>query len=186
MEQISDHYSWTVSSPETPTERHQVYRELFRLIHPLAYEEREPVLACLRARIDDVGLVRESHRPLTEEEIRQLTVSGLLEVGAHSVTHPSLRRQDAWTQCHELGESKRCLEEILGRPVKSFSYPYGGQADVGDITMKFVQDIEYEVACGNFPSVVTAGTNPFFLPRFLVRNWDGEELARRLTQWFHS
>jgi peptidoglycan/xylan/chitin deacetylase (PgdA/CDA1 family) len=50
---------------------------------------------------------------------------GLVEVGAHILTHSVLSTLPAATQRDEILESKACLEEIPGQPVTSFSYPYG-------------------------------------------------------------
>ncbi|HVJ68119.1 MAG TPA: polysaccharide deacetylase family protein [Caulifigura sp.] len=70
--------------------------------------------------------------PLTDEaspwmtwaQIRRLQEAGHT-VGAHTVTHPVLARCSREQQRFEITESKRRIEEILGQPVQSFSYPVG-------------------------------------------------------------
>jgi peptidoglycan/xylan/chitin deacetylase (PgdA/CDA1 family) len=48
-----------------------------------------------------------------------------VELGAHSVTHPHLDELNVNEIKHEVSGSKHQLEQVLGRPVASFAYPYG-------------------------------------------------------------
>jgi hypothetical protein len=41
-------------------------------------------------------------------------------------------------------------------------------------------------ACTSFADVIWRGSERFQLPRVLVRDWSGEELARRLWRWFRG
>lgn len=67
-------------------------------------------------------------RMLTWEQIEAMRDSGLAEFGSHTMRHPdlaALRPADArW----EIDESKRRLEQRLGRPVVAFAYPFGSGA----------------------------------------------------------
>lgn len=64
-------------------------------------------------------------RVLSCDEIRQLSSEPLVTVGSHSVSHPDLRRLDDAVVDRELIESRRELEALTGRRVRSFSFPYG-------------------------------------------------------------
>jgi len=69
-------------------------------------------------------------RMMTHEELRTLVAHGV-ELGAHTVTHPFLSRLDLATCVEEMVNSRDDLEQITGRPVKTFAYPYsadGGYA----------------------------------------------------------
>jgi peptidoglycan/xylan/chitin deacetylase (PgdA/CDA1 family) len=46
-------------------------------------------------------------------------------IGSHGMTHEILTKADPGVQMRELQESKRYFEEVLGKPVKSFAFPYG-------------------------------------------------------------
>lgn len=47
------------------------------------------------------------------------------EVGSHTVTHADLRGADPVTLRHEVGESRRLLEDVLQAEVPGFCYPWG-------------------------------------------------------------
>src|SRR5262245_4708923 len=69
--------------------------------------------------------ITESHRPLTSEELAQLASSPLIEIGAHTMTHPTLGVASVEDQRREIAGCRAALEHALGRPVTAFAYPYG-------------------------------------------------------------
>ena len=177
---------WSVGCPDDPTPRHRAYRELHQLLRPLSREEQEIVLSQLYMQVDSGENRQTDARVMTAEEVRQLKEGGLIEIGSHSETHPVLSALPIEKQWKEILISKQRLEEILGHSVTSFSYPYGGRSDIGQDAIRFVQKAGYLVACANFPAFVTQRTDPFLLPRYLVRDWDGEEFARRVRGFFYG
>ena len=62
---------------------------------------------------------------LTWEMIRELDASGLVEIGAHTLTHGDLRSFSPERRWREIAESKAVLEQGLGKPVTAFCYPAG-------------------------------------------------------------
>jgi len=126
---------------------------------------------------------RRTHRTLTPQEVIGLADGGLVEIGSHTVTHPVLSALPLIAQRAEMDGSKACLEEILGRPVASFAYPFGGRSHYTEQTVAAVREAGFERACSNFAGTVRRGTDRWQLPRFLVRDWDGGEFARNLEDW---
>ncbi|MCD6193715.1 MAG: polysaccharide deacetylase family protein [Candidatus Aminicenantes bacterium] len=186
-EEIMSEAPWNMEFPDSLTPRYQVYRDLHRLLRPLIREKREDVLSQLRAQVDVKEKNRQMEsRAMKPEEIRRLAEGRLIEIGSHSETHPVLSALPIEEQRNEIRESKRRLEEILGSPVAAFSYPYGGNADIGQHAVGLVQEAGYLLACANFPVFVTCWVNPFLLPRCLIRDWDGDEFAKRLRGWFYG
>ncbi|WP_316568739.1 polysaccharide deacetylase family protein [Neobacillus sp. YIM B06451] len=60
---------------------------------------------------------------LSKEDLRQLASSGMFSVQSHTANHPDLTKITNYE--YELGESKKKIERITGRPVIAISYPYG-------------------------------------------------------------
>ncbi len=57
--------------------------------------------------------------------LKEIVKSGLVEIGAHTVHHYSLRGLNFEVAKYEIEESKKELETILGNPIVSFAYPDG-------------------------------------------------------------
>ncbi|MFA6526215.1 MAG: polysaccharide deacetylase family protein [Candidatus Buchananbacteria bacterium] len=62
---------------------------------------------------------------LTKEQVKEMADSGYVEIAAHTLNHPDLRHKDWQVANYEIGGSKRELENIIGKPVTDFAYPYG-------------------------------------------------------------
>lgn len=59
------------------------------------------------------------------------TLAQEFEIGAHSLTHPNLIRLPIEEAENEIKGSKAYLEDLTGKTVSMFSYPYGGyNADI--------------------------------------------------------
>jgi peptidoglycan/xylan/chitin deacetylase (PgdA/CDA1 family) len=61
---------------------------------------------------------------MAKEEIRALRAMGM-EIGSHTLTHPNLTKLRKNQALHELVESKKMLEDIVGELIVSFCYPAG-------------------------------------------------------------
>lgn len=169
---------------EAPSPRHSLYYSLWELLHPMTEGERQRVLHELRgwAGVEPAG--RPSHHPLSLEEAVALARGGLVEVGAHTVTHPVLSTLPPASQRDEVLGSKARLEEILDRPVTSFAYPHGSKSDYTAETVGIVREAGFACSCSNFRGLVERSTDPFQLPRAHIQDWDGNKFAKRLSRWF--
>jgi peptidoglycan/xylan/chitin deacetylase (PgdA/CDA1 family) len=182
---LGEDQGWNLLEKNDPSPRHRVYRSLCAAFGPLPGKDRQRLLDELRAwaGMDSAG--RPSHRHLTCGEVLELAQGGLVEIGAHTVTHPVLSSLPEEEQRAEIKDSKSRLEEILGRPVTSFSYPFGLRQDYTEATVSIVRESGFDCACANVPGVVRPKADRFQLPRVVVRDWDGDEFSRRLKEWFY-
>jgi peptidoglycan/xylan/chitin deacetylase (PgdA/CDA1 family) len=74
------------------------------------------------------GPSKAPERVMTARQLLGLP-SDLISVGSHTVTHPYLPELDELAARQELTESKSTLEQLLGREITSFSFPFGGFTD---------------------------------------------------------
>ncbi|MER3501892.1 MAG: hypothetical protein C4295_10575 [Candidatus Fervidibacterota bacterium] len=164
----------------TPSQRLRAYHALHDRLRPLPPTEREQVLEQVRSQLGSLTQAqREKHRALRREELHVLGQDELVEVGAHTVSHPDLPCLPEAMQWQEIYESKRQLEALLQRPVRFFAYPYGS----GDErTRKLVQQAGFEAACALYEGVINLTSHLLWLPRLFVENWDGDGLARRMRE----
>ena len=167
-----------------PTPRQKAYRELAAIVRPLDADTQESVMWQLAKWAGTDRKVRDTHRALRPEEVVSLNAGGLVEIGAHTVTHPVLSAHAPDAQEREIRLSKRRLEDILERPVGLFAYPFGARADYTPETVGIVREAGFACACSNFQGWVRRGTSEHELPRYLARDWNGEEFARELAAWY--
>lgn len=82
-----------------------------------------------QAGVDPVATVAQNC--LDWEALRELADHELASIGAHSISHPKLARLQVEAARREMAESRRRLEQELGRPVRHFAFPYGGPDAAG-------------------------------------------------------
>jgi peptidoglycan/xylan/chitin deacetylase (PgdA/CDA1 family) len=178
------HYgTWRAWDKHDPSARHSLYRSLYHLLHPLPAGEQRKVLEDLRAWASAEPASRPSYRPLTIEEILTLAQGDLVEIGAHTITHPPLSARPTAIQREEINQSKAYLEEILGSRVTTFAYPYGGKSAYNAETVALVREAGFACACSVSADVVRRGSDLFQLPRLHVQDWDGERFSQVLSRW---
>lgn len=163
------------------TIRHTAYRTLFRALRPLPLSQQADAIATLES-------WAESHRSRPErlfmspEQLQFLSRSKLIEIGAHTVTHPVLSLLSIDNQWREIMGSRHALEAMCGASIKSFAYPNGGHDDYTEETVNLVREAGFHYACAAFPGLATSETDLHQIPRLMVRNWDGDTFARILQQ----
>jgi peptidoglycan/xylan/chitin deacetylase (PgdA/CDA1 family) len=172
--------AWSVLSEGVASPRQAAYRELCDLMRPESISVRESTLARLRTWAGLTPAGRPADRALSEDEVIALAADDLAEIGSHTMTHPVLSEQPLLVQMLEIDGSKRALEDFVGKPIRSFSYPFGGRVHYTPRTVGLVKGAGYALACSNFPGPVHWRTARHEIPRFLVRNWSADEFARRL------
>jgi peptidoglycan/xylan/chitin deacetylase (PgdA/CDA1 family) len=171
---------------KSPSPRHFLYSSLWELLHRVTERERQRVLGELLRWTGAEPVGRPTHRSLSPDEVLALVEGELVEAGAHTVTHSALSALQAASQREEILGSKQSLQEIIGRSVTSFAYPYGRRIDYDAITVDLVRQAGFACSCSNFSGAVARTTDHLQLPRFQVQDWDGDEFARRLSWWFDA
>ena len=154
-----------------------IWQRLLELSKP----ERLEALDAIRAWAGSKGDSHDGDRALTRDEVHILGTGSLIELGAHTVTHASLRLLSDSQQMEEIAGSKAQLESIIGHPVTSFSYPHG---EYSPETTNLVQRAGFLGASTTTFQCVRPSADPFQLPRFQVDDWGGEEFLRRLARWY--
>jgi peptidoglycan/xylan/chitin deacetylase (PgdA/CDA1 family) len=102
---------------------------------------------------------------LTWAQLRAMADAGM-EIGSHSLTHPFMHELSPADVRREFGDSKRMLEDGLGRAVTVASLPRGSAAPgTGDI----IAELGYRAFCTSEPGLVSRATDPFDAPRIAIK-----------------
>jgi peptidoglycan/xylan/chitin deacetylase (PgdA/CDA1 family) len=163
--------------------RQDLYNALHPLIRPLADGSQREVMDVLFAWAGLKPTLRSTHRTLSTDEVLCMAKGRLIDIGAHTITHPVLSLLPPAMQQAEIQGSMTRLEETLGRPVTSFAYPYGLRSDYSAETIATVKQSGFTCASSSYEDNVWQGSDRFQLPRRIVFDWDGEQFARKLRQW---
>lgn len=178
------HRSWNYGCADDPTARHAIFRSVHQLLKVLDPDERRRVLRDMAIWAGADTSMRPTHRVLSAAETIDLAEGGLVELGAHTMTHPVLSKLPVARQRNEIRESKVYLEKLLGRSVTSFAYPHGLQADYTQESVQIVRENGFDSACVATPGPVRFGVDIHQLPRFVVCDQDGDAFAAQLSTYF--
>ncbi|MFN3686308.1 polysaccharide deacetylase family protein [Salinarimonas sp.] len=175
----ADDPDWRAWDPPA-TARQALYLALWSALRPLPRSAQAEALAALSDWASPPALVRgaDDDRPLDREEAARLAAGGLVEIGAHTLTHPSLPAHGAAHQRAEIEGGKAACEAIAGRRMASFSYPFG---DHTEATCALVREAGFASACTTQAAPFRPRADPFRLPRVQMLDWTGAELERRLA-----
>lgn len=175
--------AWSLELPDA-TPRHQAYRLLCDLLRSVTLERREALLQSLRLWANRPATARPTHRTMTRNELLTFAQNPLIKIGAHTAHHAMLSSLSAAEQVHEIRSGRKTLEDVLRHEVNTFSYPYGSRRAYDTDTTEIVREMALDGACSNFAGRADAQTDPFQIPRVLVRDWDGAQFERQLREWF--
>jgi peptidoglycan/xylan/chitin deacetylase (PgdA/CDA1 family) len=162
--------------------RRNFLQTLYHFLLPLDHEERCNVMEAIRTW--SVLPIEQSieTRAMNPEELLLLSKNGLVELGAHTRTHPMLPNLTLEKQMDEIFSSKSDLETLLGRSVTGFAYPNG---QVTADAVRMVREAGFGYACTSPHNVVRPGCDPYQLTRFWQKNVDGESFLRSLRLWMN-
>ncbi|MFZ0478269.1 MAG: polysaccharide deacetylase family protein [Terriglobales bacterium] len=102
------------------------------------------------------------------ERLRSLP-KDLIAIGSHTLTHPRLPALGEARARQELAESRTKLEQLLGRPVTTFSFPYGA---FNEQLIEWCRDAGYERVFTTLPYSAFATPGEFVVGRVTVEPTD--------------
>jgi|SRR3989344_7213268 len=122
-------------------------------------------------------------KSLTSQELIQLANSSLIEISAHTMTHPKLKTLSLKGQEIEIKTSRESIEKIIGKPLIGFAYPFGGLDSFDRNTIEIIKAAGFSYACANIHERVTNNSDLFALPRFIARNQSIEDFKKEVKRW---
>lgn len=125
---------------ETKQQKDSFFMELRKMIQ----EDPAVLTALLEQYKPDLSLYHNLF--LNAEQLAQLAAHPLVTIGSHSVSHPSLAKLSNEASYREMVHSKTELENLIGKKVEHFSYPFGTMHDVGRREMENAKKAGYLTA----------------------------------------
>jgi len=148
------------------------FRNFFEHAVPVLHEWRFPATVFVVSRYcgrqnDWPTQPRNSGIPLMDlmdwNEVAEISRAGV-EIGCHTATHPRMAELSAVEIEEELSGSRAAIEDRIGRPVRTFAYPYG---ELTPAVRTAVQR-HFPSACGIRLAYLSATSDILDLPRIDV------------------
>jgi peptidoglycan/xylan/chitin deacetylase (PgdA/CDA1 family) len=169
---------WSYGAP-LKNERLELYFKLWERIQPLQHLDQYTTMRWLRnwAKLDYIPLG--VNAPMQGYQLKKLGANKLFTLGGHTVNHAMLSAQTELVQSYEIKDCKIDIEEISGKSVNGFAYPYG---KYNHCTKSLLQKNGYKYGLTTEEGPVTVGADLYQLPRVQVKNWSEKEFSFRLKQ----
>lgn len=156
----------------TGSEKRTIYSEIYGYLRSLkSYNELRRVVRdlCACHGIDMAAYCRELC--MDWQEITELAADPLVTIGAHTVTHPMLKKvPDEATVRREMDMSRAVLEAALGRRPEHLAYPVGDPTSAGPREFHIASELGFKTAVTTRPGVLFAAHRDHLtaLPRISV------------------
>jgi peptidoglycan/xylan/chitin deacetylase (PgdA/CDA1 family) len=170
--------AWNYRLP-SPNERIALYMLLWNTLKGLSYDAQNRVLEEIKTWAGFREEVAPPGMTMNVRDVQMLGGTALFSIGAHTVHHSMLAKQNLLQQTFEVRESKRQIEAWLGKQVTGFAYPYG---NFSAVTQNILKEAGYAYAVSTESKPATIESDAFALPRIQVKNWSVYEFGSKLNQ----
>jgi len=99
---------------------------------------------------------------LTWDQIKEMSNNGMA-IGSHSISHPHLSDQNDIDLKHELEDSKKIIEEKIGKRIEYLAYPGG---DYSPRVIEFTKTAGYQAALSVYKIIDQAPKYRYVIRRF--------------------
>jgi peptidoglycan/xylan/chitin deacetylase (PgdA/CDA1 family) len=157
--------SWRVDL----TNRRAVHDEVWTFLKSMRAERRAHQIAGL---IDWAGLSAEappSDRCMSARELKAFSRPGYIDIGAHTMSHPSLSQLAAGEQQDEMLRSRLWIAGHLGIEAVGLAYPFG---DYNGDSGAAAAAAGLPFACTTHAGAVRRAFDPYALPRLSIGRLD--------------
>lgn len=127
------------------------------------------------------GLI-DKEQYLTIQDLEDIAKLDLCTLGTHSVNHIHLSSLNKEKQYEELYDSKLFLENIIGKKVIDFSYPYGDYND----SAKNIADELYEIIATSHIGINTINCDKKMLKRIEIIASDNVQSLRKKIDGYYD
>jgi len=114
------------------------------------------------------GPSKTPERVMTPEQLRSLPDT-LVVIGSHTLTHPYLPDLSEGDAREEIAQSRLKLEKLLDKPVRFFSFPFGG---LNPGLVSLCMQAGYSRVFSTLPKCTSFGGKDYCVGRVRVDPWD--------------
>jgi peptidoglycan/xylan/chitin deacetylase (PgdA/CDA1 family) len=166
----------------SPDGRHRATLEVASRLQRMHPAQRDRVVEELeRVLLAATADTREACPILDEAGVRELGSQPLVQLGAHTHSHPALSVLTREEQLAEIVRGATRLQEITGSRPKFVAYPYGSAQDYSEDSCLAARAAALEAAFVNHGGPFDPQREPYRVPRYYVPPLPAEEFR----SWLH-
>jgi len=160
--------------------REPVYLRLLSLLKELNIDQKSQVVALIREQLNVTASTDVSFTEFQAcewNQLREMKASGLIDIGAHTVSHEILSRLDDTTLNREIEDSCSTVMSELEDICPVFAYPNGQPADFDKRVIKPLEQQNIRAALTTIDGLSRATDDPFSIRRVPIGNETNLESA---------
>ncbi|MGY3054133.1 peptidoglycan/xylan/chitin deacetylase (PgdA/CDA1 family) [Pedobacter sp. UYEF25] len=173
---------WAIVEKENETNRLDLYYKLCELFKNLPAKKHQDWIEYLEKWSGNFTH-RSAYFTMNEEELLTLYENSLFSLGAHTATHPFLPNFSENYQEEEIANSLNTLNKLTNKNINYFAYPHGG---CDEKTLQILQRLDIRLGFTTHPQCVTGNVEKFKIPRFQIKNWNGNTFEQHLKNWLKN
>ncbi len=153
--------------PQEKAQRLRAARDIIEQIKGMPFSETLSNVRGLETQTD-ACMPREVRDALTVtwDDVKKMHAEGI-GIGAHSLTHPSLKHIRATEAEYEIRVAGELIKTRTGITARHFSYPHGHHANVDERIARMAMQSGYESAYTIIPGQLDESTDPYRIGRVL-------------------
>jgi peptidoglycan/xylan/chitin deacetylase (PgdA/CDA1 family) len=137
---------------------------------------------CARYGVDENAISRELC--MSWDELKSFAEDPLVTIGAHTISHCNLARQNEAVALHEMATGRARIEAALQRPIEHFAYPYGDRMAATPREFSLAGAAGFKTAVTTRPGMIFPGCTEYLtaLPRVSLNgNYQDRRILPVLT-----
>jgi len=179
---IQKHNSW-VWPAETPTQRCELYLNIWERLQPLTINVIEPIMQEIKLWAGYNEIPEKADLPMSNTQLKELIRNPLFSIGIHTLTHPALSFHSSDIQRYEIITCRKNLEMRSGAKIDSLAYPYG---NYNAMTMAIIKEEKIALAFTTNEEVITTKNDCSQLGRFQALNQNASDFKNQMNKWLRS
>jgi peptidoglycan/xylan/chitin deacetylase (PgdA/CDA1 family) len=154
----------------TAAQKQTVFALLYHRLRAASEVRLRTAMAALSAQANVNGQQLVRDLCLGWDELRTLACEPDITIGAHTLSHSVLAKQDMAATIREIGGSRTLLERQLGGSIRHFAYPFGDRSAAGAREFSIARQAGFDSAVTSRPGHIFSdhASQLYALPRVSI------------------
>lgn len=153
-----------------------IYEGVYNIAYPILKKYNIPFAVFVTVGyIDQPGYIK-------KKQLKNLSEESLCTIGGHTISHHKLRELKKKDAKKEIIDGKEKLQQLIGKQINFFAYPYGNIAAVSKRDVGIVQKAKFQYAFSTIQTSLrrTMLKQKFFIPRLNLNEERAKVLMSKL------